>query len=108
MIGFFLPKLKHNPVAGLLRIRAVGPGYLVLRNPDQYVCLFRLAGGLNPWMEDTEVLGEKVRKLDSVLADLRSGEEVQFLTKRVLADVEEVIQKFDGRIHENAPEVFKN
>src|SRR5665213_2684612 len=108
MKGFFRDKSKNNPVGGLLRIRAVGPGYLVLRNPDQYVCLFKLAGGLNPWMEDPEVLGEKVRKLDSVLSDLRSGEEVQFLTKRVFADVEEVIERFDGRIHENAPEVFRN
>ncbi|HEY5039296.1 MAG TPA: hypothetical protein VIJ93_09520, partial [bacterium] len=75
MKGLFKTKSKNNPVAGLLRIRAVGPGYLVLRNPDQYVCLFKVAGGLNPWMEDPEVLGEKVRKLDSVLSDLRSGEE---------------------------------
>ena len=108
MRRFFESRHKNNPVAGLLRIRSVGPGYLVLRNPDQYACLFKLAGGLNPWMEDPDVLGEKVRKLDSVLADLRSGEEVQFLTKRVLADVEEVIGRFEGRIHENAPEVFRN
>src|ERR1035438_8714490 len=108
MKGLFGSKPKTNPVSGLLRIRSVGPGYVVLRNPDQYACLFKLAGGLNPWMEDSEVLGEKIRKLDSVLADLRSGEQVQFLTKRVLADVEEVIQRFEGRIHENAPEVFRN
>ncbi len=108
MRNLFGSKPKNNPVAGLLRIRSVGPGYLVLRNPDQYACLFKLAGGLNPWMEDPDVLGEKVRKLDSVLADLRSGEEVQFLTKRVLADVEDVIRCYDERIHENAPEVFRN
>ena len=63
MRNLFGPKPKNNPVAGLLRIRSVGPGYLVLRNPDQYACLFKLAGGLNPWMEDPEVLGEKVRKV---------------------------------------------
>ena len=108
MKRFFTSKPKNNPVAGLLRIRSVGPGYLVLRNPEQYACLFKLAGGLDPWMEDPEVLAEKVRRLDSVLADLRSGEEVQFLTKRVLADVEDVIRRFQERIHENAPEVFRN
>ncbi len=108
MRGLFAAKPRNSPVAGLLRIRSIGPGYIVLRNPDQYACLFKLAGGLNPWMEDPDVLGEKVRKLDSVLADLRSGEEVQFLTKRVLADVEEVIRRYEGRIHENAPEVFRN
>jgi hypothetical protein len=69
---------------------------------------FQGSRGLNPWMEDPDVLGEKVRKLDSVLADLRSGEGIQFLTKRVLADVEEVIERYDERIHENAPEVFRN
>jgi len=109
MRNFFNPKPnERSAVAGLLRIRAVGPGYLVLRNPEQYACLFRVEGGLNPWMEDPDVLGEKVRKLDAVLSDLRNGEEVQFLTKRVLADVEEVIERYDARIHENAPEVFQN
>lgn len=93
-------------MAGLLRIRAVGPGYLVLRNPEQYACVFRLQGGLNPWMEDPDTLAERVRRLDAVLADLRNGEEVQFLTKRVLADVEETIGKWT--IHENAPEVFRH
>lgn len=105
-----LPFMKRNvnsSVAGLLRIRAIGPGYLVLRNPEQYVCVFRIQGGLNPWMEDPDVLGERVRKLDAVLADLRSGEEVQFLTKRVVADVERDIEKYHGRIHENAPSIFR-
>jgi hypothetical protein len=101
-------KQKGTNAPGLLRIRAVGPGYLVLRNPEQYACLFRVEGGLNPWMEDPEILGEKVRKLDLVLADLRNGEQIQFLTKRVLADVEEVIGRYDARIHENAPEIFRH
>ena|SRR5665213_4545157 len=108
MRNIFKPNNKPVSVAGLLRIKAVGPGYIVLRNPEQYVSIFRMAGGLNPWMEDPDVLGEKIRKLDSILTDLRRGEEVQFLTKRIKADAEGAIEKFDERIHDNAPEVFRN
>jgi hypothetical protein len=86
----------------------VGPGYLALRTPEQYVSVFKVKGGFNPWMEDKDVLGEKVGRLDSVLADLRSGEEVQFLTRRVPADPEESIFLYNSKIHENAPEVFRN
>lgn len=100
-------KNKNAPVAGLLRIRAVGPGYLVLRNPEQVACLFRIVGGLNPWMEDADVLGERVRRLDAVLADLRPGEEAQFITRRVQADPEEAIYRLNTKIHEYAPQVFR-
>src|SRR5258708_40099230 len=101
-------KREFSTIAELLRLRAVGPGYIVLRNPEQYVAVFKVKAGLNPWMEDPAMLTEKVLKLDLVLADLREGEQVQFLTKRVTADVEEVIAKFDSRIHENASEVFRH
>ena len=107
MRNYFKSKSKPDSVAGLLRIKSVGPGYLVLRNPEQYVSIFKIAGGLSPWMEDPDVLGEKIRKLDSILTDLRKGEEVQFLTKRIKADPEAAIEKFDERIHDNAPEIFR-
>ncbi len=97
-----------NVIPELLRISSVGPGFLVLRNPRQFVAVFKVEGGLNPWMEDPEVLGEKVMKLNSALGDLRKDEQVQFLTKRVPADVEVGIDKFKGHIHENAPTIFKN
>ena len=108
MTELFGRKTGKPMVAGLLRIRAVGPGYLSLRNPEQYVCVFKLKGGLAPAMEDPQVLEEKIRKLDAVFSDLRNGEEVQILTKRVLADPEAAIERFEGKIHENAPEVFRN
>ena len=108
MKGFFTKRIGKPVVAGLLRIRAVGPGYLSLRDPEQYACVFKISGGLAPSMEDPQILEEKIRKLDAVFSDLRSGEEVQILTKRVLADAEAAINRFDRKIHENAPEVFRN
>ncbi len=101
-------KTQKASIAELLRIRAVGPGFIVLRNPEQFVAVFKITGGFNPWMEAPDVLADKVSKLDAALGDLRRGEEVQFLTKRASADVETVIDHFQNRIHENAPEVFRH
>ena len=82
---------------GLLRIQdrwAWLPGF---EEPGTVRLRFQGSGRFEPLDGRPGCFRRKGRKLDSVLSDLRNGEEVQFLTRRVLADVEEAIHRFDAR-----------
>ncbi len=94
-------------LSSLLPVRLVGPGYIYLRNPDQFVAMYRIEGGVNPWIEDPDVALQKLRGVEQAIGQLKEGEEIQIFTRRVPFDIEPTIENYTKGIVEEAPLLYR-
>jgi len=91
----------------LLNVQGVGRGYLVLDNPSRLVAGFKLTGGGNPWIEETGGILQRLGHLERVLTQLRAGEEVQLIVKKVPTTDKALIKYFNSKISPDAPLEFR-
>lgn len=96
------------PLAGnLLNVQGVGRGYIILENPSRLVAGFKLTGGGNPWIEETGGILQRLGHLERVLQQLRVGEEVQLIVKKVPTTDVALIKYFNSKISKDAPLEFR-
>lgn len=93
-------------VASLIPVRKVGPGYMLLRNPEQIVFAFKLFKGLCPWGESDDSLNHKMDGFDRALQQLRPDEQVQFFTRRVRQDGSAAALEYQRTMRPGAPETY--
>jgi len=98
--------LNKPSVASLLPIRKVGPGYILLRNPEQIVICFRLKKGVCPWGDASNSLERSMAGFDSALQQIRPDEQVQFFTRRIRQDGSAVALDYAKNFSSSAPETY--
>ena len=96
------------PLTTLIPVRRVGPGYLQLRDPEQFVIVFKLQGGICPWGDSSDSIQRKMQAFDHALQQLRSDEQVQFFTRRVKLDGVKVAEDYAKLSKPEAPAAYRN
>src|SRR5581483_512305 len=100
--------MKTYPAsAELLKVSNIGPGYVLLKDPVQFVTVFRVSGGANPWVEDASALSSKINQFASSLGQLRPGEQIQIILRRVPFDPTKQLEYFRAHISPEAPVEFR-
>ena len=94
--------------SSLLKVQKVGKGYLLLKDPDQYVACFKVNGGAAPWIETETTIYSRIGMLETAFNQLRPNEQVQIVTRRVPTNLKAYLDYFKSHINQNAPEEFRN
>jgi hypothetical protein len=99
---------KSNIVAEKLPLAGVGPGFIELKNPARFACVYEILGGLNPMVDDMSNVRGIIAAFDSGIQQLKAGEEVQVILRRKNLDPASFVKSFKDSCRAEAPEGFKN
>src|SRR5581483_5674365 len=100
--------MKTYPAsAELLKVSNIGDGYLLLKDPVQFVTVFKVSGGANPWVEDPATVASKLGQFANTLGQLRPGEQVQVILRRAPFDPTKQIEYFRAHANPDAPLEFR-
>ncbi len=103
--------MPHTKPYGILpdrlRLARVGEGYLELIEPQRFVTLYRVRGGINPLVEDPAQIQSKIVAFENALRQLHFNEQIQIILKKIPANPQTYIDEFNRRSKEDAPEIFR-